>query len=119
VRRPGHRPPKSWPHVRRRPGTSEPPPAPTEQATSNVPSSTRRPAEMRGAGVQITADHGTRCNPGVEIAERTGYTVVQVSRLRRRFAEYGVVGLHDRARSGRRPTVAPRTGAQFGVPPRP
>src|SRR5437899_2792489 len=27
--------------------------------------------------------------PGVEIAERTGYTVVQVSRLRRRFAEYG------------------------------
>src|SRR2546426_282590 len=32
--------------------------------------------------------------PGVEIAERTGYTVVQVSRLRRRFAEYGVVGLY-------------------------
>src|SRR5207245_2153920 len=38
--------------------------------------------------------------PGVEIAERTGYTVVQVSRLRRRFAEYGVVGLHDRPRGG-------------------
>src|SRR3990172_735726 len=31
--------------------------------------------------------------PGVEIAERTGYTVVQVSRLRRRFAEYGVAGV--------------------------
>src|SRR2546430_16855398 len=33
--------------------------------------------------------------PGVEIAERVGYTVVQISRLRRRFAEQGVAGLHD------------------------
>ena len=40
---------------------------------------------------------------GVEIAERTGYTVVQVSRLRRRFAEHGLNGLHDRPRSGRPP----------------
>ena len=39
--------------------------------------------------------------PGVEIAERTGYTPVQVSRLRRRFAEQGLDGLHDRPRSGR------------------
>src|SRR3990170_4625163 len=38
--------------------------------------------------------------PGVAIAERVGYTVVQVSRLRRRFAEHGVAGLHDRPRSG-------------------
>ena len=42
---------------------------------------------------------------GVEIAERTGYTVVQISRLRRRFAEHGVPGLHDRPRSGRPPTI--------------
>src|SRR6266581_425211 len=51
--------------------------------------------------------------PGVEIAERVGYTVVQVSRLRRRFAEYGVVGLHDRPRSGRPPTITARKRAQI------
>src|SRR5881409_441137 len=51
--------------------------------------------------------------PGVEIAERTGYTVVQVSRLRRHFAEYGVVGLHDRPRSGRPPTITARKRAQI------
>src|SRR5207244_2081459 len=47
------------------------------------------------------------------IAERTGYTVVQVSRLRRRYAEYGVVGLHDRPRSGRPPTITARKRAQI------
>ena len=31
---------------------------------SNVPSSARRLAEMRGARAQITADRGKRCNPG-------------------------------------------------------
>ena len=50
---------------------------------------------------------------GVEIAERTGYTVVQVSRLRRRFAEHGVTGLHDRPRSGRPPTITARKRAQI------
>ena len=35
----------------------------------------------------------------MEIAERTGYTVVQVSRLRRRFAEHGV------CRTARSPAV--------------
>src|SRR5713226_7228703 len=49
--------------------------------------------------------------PGVEIAERVGYTVVQVSRLRRRFAEHGVAGLHDRPRSGRPPTITARKRA--------
>jgi transposase len=39
--------------------------------------------------------------PGVEIARRTGYSVVQVSRLRRRFAEEGIAGLVDRPRPGR------------------
>lgn len=51
--------------------------------------------------------------PGVEIAERTGYTVVQVSRLRRRFAQDGVGGLHDRPRSGRPPTITARKRAQI------
>ena len=50
---------------------------------------------------------------GVEIAERTGYTVVQVSRLRRRFAEHGVAGLPDRPRSGRPPTITARKRAQI------
>ena len=50
---------------------------------------------------------------GVAIAERTGYTVVQVSRLRRRFAEYGVAGLQDRPRSGRPPTITARKRAEI------
>ena len=49
---------------------------------------------------------------GVEIAQRTGYTVVQVSRLRRRFADAGVAGLRDRPRSGRPPTLSARQRAQ-------
>lgn len=50
---------------------------------------------------------------GVEVAEKTGYTVVQVSRLRRRFAEKGVEGLYDRQRSGRPPTITARKTAQI------
>ena len=38
---------------------------------------------------------------GAEIARMSGYTVVQVSRLRRRFAEERLAGLEDRPRSGR------------------
>ena len=48
---------------------------------------------------------------GVEVAERTGYTVVQVSRIRRRFAEGGVAGLWDRPKSGRPPTISARKRA--------
>jgi transposase len=50
---------------------------------------------------------------GVEIAERVGYTVVQVSRIRRRFAETGVAGVHERPKSGRPPTVSARKRAQI------
>lgn len=49
---------------------------------------------------------------GVEIAERVGYTVVQVSRLRRRFADEGLPGLHERPRSGRPPTITARQRAR-------
>src|SRR5215510_3011177 len=49
---------------------------------------------------------------GVEIAARNGYTVVQVSRLRLRFAEGGVSGLHERPRSGRPPTITARRRAR-------
>src|SRR3989442_8690768 len=45
--------------------------------------------------------------PGVEIAERAGYTVVQISRLRRRFAEQGVAGLHHPPRPGPPPPPPP------------
>ncbi|RWZ78029.1 MAG: IS630 family transposase [Candidatus Microsaccharimonas sossegonensis] len=38
---------------------------------------------------------------GVQVAERTGYTPVQVSRIRHRFAAAGVGALRDRPRSGR------------------
>src|SRR4029453_8386421 len=41
---------------------------------------------------------------GVEIAERIGYTVVQVSRIRRRFAAGGLAGVSDRPKAGRPPT---------------
>ena len=49
---------------------------------------------------------------GSEVARRTGYTTVQVSRIRRRFAESGLVGLEDKPRSGRPRTVTPPKTAQ-------
>src|SRR4029453_17917594 len=59
---------------------------------------------------------------GGEIAERIGYTVVQISRLRRRFAEDGVAGLHERPRPGRPPTITapapPPGGGVAAQPPR-
>src|SRR5258708_26692704 len=58
--------------------------------------------------------------PGVEVAERVGYTVVQVSRLRRRFAEHGVAGFHDRPRSGPPPpSPPPEAGPTVAPPPQP
>ena len=50
--------------------------------------------------------------PGVEIARRTGYTTLQISRLRRRFAEERSAGLGDRRRSGRPKKLLPRKIAQ-------
>ena len=49
---------------------------------------------------------------GVEIARRTGYTPVQVSRLRRRFVEERVGGLAERPRSGRPREVTSKKIAQ-------
>ncbi len=50
--------------------------------------------------------------PGVEVAHRIGYTVVQVSRIRRRFAEGGLAGIQERPRSGRPTTISARKRAQ-------
>ncbi len=49
---------------------------------------------------------------GVETAERTGYSPVQVSRIRHRFARDGLGGLADRPRSGRPRVYGERTRAR-------
>lgn len=49
---------------------------------------------------------------GVEIARRIGYTVVQISRIRRRFAQEGLPGLLDRPRPGRPPVISARKRAR-------
>jgi len=49
---------------------------------------------------------------GTEIARMTGYTVVQVSRLRRRFAEERLAGIKDKPRSGRPMRINARKRAQ-------
>jgi len=50
---------------------------------------------------------------GAEVARLTGYTTVQVSRIRRRFAEEGVAGLLDRPRSGRPPQLTEAKSARI------
>jgi len=67
-------------------------------------SSLRAGVSRRARAVLLMAD-GV---PGVEVARRTGYTPVQVSRIRKRFTEERVAGLRDRPRSGRPPTLTPR-----------
>ncbi len=75
------------------------------QRASSTPAGLSRRAR---AILLMLQDHS-----GVEIAERVGYTVVQVSRIRRRFAEGGVAGLTDRPKPGRPPTVTARKRAQI------
>jgi len=50
---------------------------------------------------------------GAEIAKRLGYTVVQVSRPRRRVAEEGPAGIYERVRPGRPPEITARKRAQI------
>jgi transposase len=72
--------------------------------------STRVPAGLsrRARVVLLLADKVV----GTEVARMTGYTVVQVSRLRRRFVEEGLAGLGDKPRSGRPPSITARKRAQ-------
>jgi transposase len=72
-------------------------------------SSTRAGLSRRARAVLLMAQGRS----GVEIADRIGYTVIQVSRIRRRFAEGGLAGLYDRPKSGRPPTVTARKRAQI------
>src|SRR5215468_4252050 len=64
----------------------------------------------RRARAVLLMAHGVS---GVQIAERIGYTVVQVSRIRRRYAAGGVAGLHDQPKSGRPPTITTRQRARI------
>jgi len=50
---------------------------------------------------------------GAEVARLTGYTAVQISRIRRRFAEEGLAGLSERPRSGRPPRLTEAKGARI------
>lgn len=50
---------------------------------------------------------------GTEVARLTGYTPIQVSRIRRRFAEEGLAGLADRPRSGRPPRLSQAKSARI------
>ena len=50
---------------------------------------------------------------GTEIARLTGYTPVQISRIRQRFVEEGLPGLMDRPRSGRPPRLTERRSARI------
>ncbi len=63
----------------------------------------------RARAILLMADKVT----GTEVARLTDYTPVQISRIRRRFAEDGVAGLADRARSGRPPRLGEAKGAQI------
>lgn len=71
-------------------------------------SSTSSGLARRARAVLLMADD----LPGVEVARRTGYTPVQISRVRRRFAEEGLEGLREKPRSGRPPSVTARKTAQ-------
>ena len=51
--------------------------------------------------------------PGTQIARLTGYSAVQVSRIRRRFAEEGMTGLTERPRSGRPPKITAAKSARI------
>jgi len=74
------------------------------QRSSSAPAGLSRRARV----VLLMADNVS----GAEVARMTGYTVVQISRLRRRFAEEGLAGLEDKPRSGRPPSITARKRAQ-------
>lgn len=75
------------------------------QRSSSAPAGLSRRARV----VLLMADNVS----GAEVARMTGYTVVQISRLRRRFAEEGLAGLEDKPRSGRPPSITARKRAQI------
>lgn len=78
--------------------------APVRAALERLVRAATTPAGLsRRARAVLLMDEGLS---GREIATRTGYTPVQISRIRARFAAAGVEGLADRARSGRPPELS-------------
>src|SRR5918999_3188983 len=75
------------------------------QRSPNAPAGLVR----RARAVLLMAEHV----PGTEIARQVGYTAVQVSRIRRRFADSGIAGLANQPRSGRPPRVTERKTARI------
>lgn len=63
----------------------------------------------RARAVLLMADNVS----GTEVARLTGYTPVQVSRIRRRFATEGLRGLLDKPRSGRPPRMTAAKSARI------
>ncbi len=63
----------------------------------------------RARAVLLMADNVS----GIEIARLTGYTPIQVSRIRRRFAAEGLGGLVDKPRSGRPARMTQAKGARI------
>jgi transposase len=63
----------------------------------------------RARAVLLMADNVS----GTEVARLTGYTPVQVSRIRRRFAVEGFRGLLDKPRSGRPPRMTEAKSARI------
>jgi transposase len=63
----------------------------------------------RARAVLLMADGQT----GAEVARLTGYTPVQISRIRRRFVEERTAGLSDRPRSGRPKVYGPKKTAEI------
>ena len=63
----------------------------------------------RARAVLLMADGQT----GAEVARLTGYTPVQISRIRRRFSEERTAGLSDKPRSGRPRIFGPRKTAEI------
>jgi transposase len=63
----------------------------------------------RARAVLLLADE----TAGTEVARLTGYTPVQISRIRRRFVEAGLAGLLERPRSGRPPRLTQAKSARI------
>lgn len=74
------------------------------QRSPSVPAGLSRRARV----VLLMADNVS----GADIARMSGYSVVQISRLRRRFAEERLARLSDKPRTGRPLTISARKRAE-------
>jgi len=71
--------------------------------------STAAGLSRRARAVLLMADNVS----GVEVARLTGYTPVQICRIRRRFSEMGFGGLLDKPRTGRPPHMTEAKSARI------